>query len=433
MSQKASKASWAFALAGILLSSSAGAYGPFSHDRITRDAIAYLRGGEHAFPETARWLDAAPPGELEDLLARAVIDVDYRPDTWLKAWFHPDFMGGTDGKVVGSFTTLYHYIDITRKGVWWNHDGYSYARSTRRGYDSEWNDVSLDVRTELSRPLGGSNPAHKLYGANLGPYKLGFRGTEADWERIYRPGIGAEKVTYPPADVPAELAYRAMLASPPATENLTQGWGDTMPLVSSVFGTTRMYRQYERSELTGLPRDLDQLGMTLHMAQDMTVPQHTRITIENCHPDYENAADVMNAYGAKPDTSAYDRGTFGRDTYPRAHALYDPEMVARFVKTPGPLDATTPLSIQQRLYNVAAWSSMWIFDNSGKPWTYSPETGEVRANDCAALFRNPAIAARLRYQYNLAVAVSAAIFEKAAHEWTLRRQAENPPIDRHFE
>src|SRR5262249_37552143 len=149
----------------------------------------------------------------EELLIRATVDADYRPDNYLSTWFHSRFNGASSGKNSSVFTSIFHFINVTSKGRYWDFDGYSYRKSTQQGFDGYLGLPGIVVRGDLSRPLGGRNAAHASHGVDIGTYDLGFKGGVRDWRKLFQSKRSVTEVVYPPADVPAQLAFDGMLHS----------------------------------------------------------------------------------------------------------------------------------------------------------------------------------------------------------------------------
>src|SRR5690242_12256644 len=108
------------------------AFNSLTHEQITRSALSYLNTHSHVFPETEKWLGALGPDYefMTSSLVRAVVDADYRTDLWMSGLFHKPFVGGADDGHLAVFTALFHFMNVTESGRFWQYDGYSYLRSS---------------------------------------------------------------------------------------------------------------------------------------------------------------------------------------------------------------------------------------------------------------------------------------------------------------
>jgi hypothetical protein len=398
----------------------AHAYDEYSHEWITRSALDYLREHSHEFPETDAWVQKLGPqrGFAEEALVRSVVDTDYRADVWLDAWFHSPFVGAYSDGAVTVFTTLFHFLNVTVPGDYWDHDGFAYRHSTQQGNDTYLNYFSVSVEGDQSPPLGGRAPADEVYhGANLGVYNTGFKGKRRDWRDLFMDSFGGDAV-FPPSTVPAQIAYNTMLRSNRATNDSTDAWSQNLPLVTGLFSTEYFQRNYWRGEISGLPQDWDLLGMVMHLTQDATVPFHVEGTSDNCHPEYESMLDQVTCAS----TESMDRSAYYNGTYSGARAgcgaLYDPELVGEILSQYPAMSARSGDPIAARMVEVAMVSSQWKWrTHHNHRYTTLPDGATYKGKQCSDLFSIQAVMDQAKFHYNLAIAETVAIFESAAHDY----------------
>lgn len=404
----------------VALSVPARAYDEFSHEWITRNSIDYLRDHSHTFSETGTWIRSMglSRGFAEDALVRSVVDTDYRRDLWLGGWFHPVLSGAQSDGIVISFTSLFHFLNVTIPGTYWNYDGYAYYHSTQQGNDSYLSYVSVNVQGRYSTALGGKAPGRdETHEPNLGTYDLGFKGTRKDWRRLFDAAPAWDAV-FPPSTVPAQIAYAVMLGSERSSSDSSDTWTEDLPLVTGLFSTTHFLRKYWRGEVAELPREWLLLGMVMHLTQDATVPQHAQGTSDNCHPEYEDWIDRANCGSTTSmDRSAYFDGSY-QGPQGSCGQLYDADLVTLILSENPDLAATSELPLPERMIKTAQISAQWKWHSApGYRSTHLPGGQEFQARECEELLSIQAVKDRARFQYNLAVAETVALFEKAAHDY----------------
>lgn len=416
----------------LIHSTSAQAYDEYAHEWITRSAFDYLKNNRHIYPETTNWVEGLGPEEtfLESMMVRAVVDTDYRSDTWLNAIFHPAINGAqsTDG-VVAMFTTLFHFVTIKVPGRYWEYDGYSYRGNTHKGNDSYLAEPTLRISGKQSAPFGGRSPAgHPLRGADLGTYDVGFKGTLKDWNRMFEGNTHfASEAVFPPSYIPARTAFQKMLWSPRVRASSVDSWTEDQRLVTTWIHNTRWERSFWRGEVAGMPRYMDALGIAMHLIQDATVPHHVEDTSDRCHPEYERMVDQLTC-GASGnlDYTTYYNGSFANDHGPHCNVLYDPEIVTKILFEEKLLE---PISIEQRIMQAATLSSRWDWrvKSKLKYATTLPDGTFFEGKTCQALLAFPTIQEQAKYQFNLAIAETVAIFELSAHLYETRHFGEKAP------
>ncbi len=425
-----------FALLLFQVSKPAYGYDEYTHEWITRNALTYLKTHKHAYPETDLWLRGLDSNEgfMEATLVRAVVDTDYKTDMWLNAWFHPPFVGGISGKLADIFTTMFHFLNVSVKGDYWDYDGYAYRHTTKKGNDSYLNEPSVTVWGSYSRPLGGLfAPGHNVvHGTELGPYRDGFKGSTADWNNLFFYNNDASDAVFPPSNVPGQLAFNKMLVSARSTSNMTDSWNEDLPLISGVFSTDHVNRHYWRGEIEGMPKDLDLLGMTMHLTQDATVPHHVEGTSDNCHPEYEAMVDRMacNTAGALNYGQYYD-GSYDGAVEARCNFLYDAALVDQVFTDHRSIDALLNTSVHDRMQQVAFITSRWDWKQHGS--TELPDGRIYVQKDCGKMLSIQAVRQQAKYQYNMAIAATVVLFEVAAHQYETRHAPRAPIITRIFE
>lgn len=413
----------------IVLSSTARAYDEYSHEWITRSALDYLRDHSHVYPETDVWVRdmGLQRGFAEDALVRSVVDTDYRPDLWLKALFHAPFVGAESGGTLALFTCFFHFLNVTTPGDYWEHDGYAYRHSTKQGYDRYLDLVSVGTAAQVSTALGGAAPeGMRLPSPDLGTYDEGFNGTQKEWKKMFDGGP-ASRVVFPPSTVPAQIAYGLMLQSDRAGRDKTDVWTVDLPVITGLVATRDLKRSYWRGEIAGLPRAWDQLGIALHLTQDATVPHHVEGTSDNCHREYEAWLDQLTC-GSR---TAMDHGGYYDGTYSGYREgcgqLYDGALVARILNERPDLAADSDLSVAERMVQVAEISAQWKWRTAhGHRYTQFPGSPRYKAKTCSGLLSIQAVRDQAKYQYNLAIAETAALFEKAAHEYESAHRLDPP-------
>jgi hypothetical protein len=405
-----------------MIPSKALAYNSLTHQLITRNAFDYLRSHKNTYSETSKWTASQ---NVEDILIRADVDADYRTDFWMTGIFHSSFAGAQSDGHSAFFTSLLHFINVTVPGNYWNSDGYAYRNSGGQGNDGYLGSLTLTVQGELSAVFGGSNHEHPQHGAALGPYNVGFQASSNAWQQLFFGGASMKNAILPPANVPAQLAYNAMLVSPRASVDRTESWNETVPLITGLTSTGYLQRHYWRGEAAGYPKNLDMLGMTLHMAQDMTVPQHAEGTTDWCHQDLEDLADRLACNtNSQPGTGIYDDGTFTSENYSGCTSLYDERLVKSMLESLSevrPAEIGSGSTIFDKLREIALLSARWQWGEPNNATdfleTRLPDGSEFFGDTCNDLIKEKAVQNQLRYQYNLAVAATVSLFEMAAHDY----------------
>ncbi|MBI3554933.1 MAG: hypothetical protein HY074_01560 [Deltaproteobacteria bacterium] len=419
-----------FPLLLIYFAGDANAYNAFSHEQITRSAFEYLRSHPHAFSETDQWmsLGGKRAGLMEETLVRAAVDTDFKSDVWLGGWFHKPFTGARTSTSFAMFTRLMHFIVVNQRGDYWQSDGYAYRHGSHENNDAYLSTPSCTVVGKLSHALGGNNPAFPQHGIDLGTFNEGFEGRPKDWHEMFYGNNDADDAVFPPANVPAQAAFDAMLRSQRNTADITNSWTENLPLVTGIFSTGHLSRHYWRGEVTGLPNGLDLLGVTLHMAQDVTVPQHALGTSDWCHQELEDLADSLDCNTTKHiDITPYNQGNFGGSVYSQCHALYDDKLIAHAMATIPALNPAANIAMGERLREIAFHSSRWAwgdprdFNSDDDMGTVLPNGREFTADHCSGLLKHREVRNQLRYQYNVAIAASVMIFELAAHDYEAPR------------
>lgn len=432
-----------FCLVGMAISSacmpSAYAFSEYTHEWATRNAMSYMRTRANFFPETRAWTRELGNDEdyMEESLVRAVVDADYRLDAWLESVFHKPFAGARNSVgLVNLFTTMFHHLNVNAKGRYWEYDGYAYKHSTGSGNDAYLDLPTVVVKGGLSVALGGTDARHPVHGIPLGVYRDGFRGTDADWRRMYFDGASAADAYFPPANVPAQRAFALMLASDRARLTEAESWNESFPLVVGLTSSVSLARHYWRGEIADLPKGFDLLGVTIHMMQDVAMPHHVEGTADQCHPELEALIDDLACGIEGADKKQYYDGSYGGSPeagrYGHCDRIYDPVMVERVFKEHPSLDPRRPMSVSDRIKALAFISSRWQW---GVPEESVDFIGSILPNGkmytgdrCSDFMAIPAIRDAAKYQYNLAVAATVSIFESAAHEYEKLHPRPNPAL-----
>jgi hypothetical protein len=407
--------------------SAAWAFNSFSHDRITRNAIRHLRHYPHVAAKTATWLNT--PDLMVESLVRANVDTDFKADVWLDSITTPPIAGAKGKGRFVLLTSMLHFLNVTTNGAFWEHDGYSYRGSTKQGADTYLNMVTVTVRGDLSSALGGTRPeGHAHHGSELGTFDLGFGGTSKDWKKMFGVGNRASKAVFPPSNVPSELAFQNLLVSPRAAQDRVDSWEETFPVVRSVITHGKVHRKHWRGEVQGLPVALDQLGLILHMVQDLGIPQHAQGTSDLCHGELEDFASKTGGDYNNDTLKRYWDGTYEGEVSPQEDSLYDADLTETFRTELPFLNPTSDLTIKERMIALGKLTSQWRFKRvARKLWTTTlPDRTVVSARTCAALVQLPRVREQLRANYNLSVAASAAFFELAVHHYERAMSIEQP-------
>lgn len=393
------------------------AFNPITHEMLTRSAFRFLRAraAYGAGPESRNNAWVRDP-LVERMLVRSAVDADFLPDLWFESWFHDPFVGGKDGVDSTVFTSAFHFINVSVPGMFWDYDGYSYRNSSRQGADEYLGLPGVRIRGDLAAPLGGKSRLRANVHYDVGPYRAGFKGRDADWERMFLRKGSARKAVFPPANVIAQLAYDAAIASPTAAVTTVEGWDESLSLATGWASGRHVTRHYERVEVKSLPRRFDLLGLTLHLAQDLGVPQHTAGTADYCHQELERLADRLGCGTARdPDMTPYREGRYD-ELRPDCQRLYDPALVSRFLELLSALSAPD-LSVSERMVRIALLSNRWKWgepdDSLDFLVTVLPSGRVFTADRCTDLMRISTVQSELKAQYNLAVAASVRLIDLA--------------------
>ncbi len=394
------------------------AFNSVTHVELTRSALEYLGSAGNRWSSVLNGTDSIIARET---LFRAVVDADYRSEVYLSTWFHKPFAGAATSETTSIFTRIFHFMNATEKGRYWEHDGYSFQKSTQQGYDRYLGWPGVVTRGDLSIPLGGKDAAHPIHGVEIGVYNLGFKGNLRDWHRMFLEKKKATKTVFPPADVPAQMAYDAMLRSPRAQVTGVESWQEVTTVADGIFSNKKISRHHWRGEIKGLPQGFDLLGMSLHMAQDLAVPQHAQSTADNCHQEIEALTDRLACNTARDiDSRPYDDGSYSGDDH-HCQTLYDPTLVTAIIAANPELDVEKKFSIRDRITATAVLSARWQWgepdDSIDFMGTVLPDGQRFTADHCGELMTIEAVKKQVKYQYNLAVAASAAVFARAAYEY----------------
>ena len=414
-----------FALLSFSSMPGAYAFDNVVHASLTQSALQFLAENPDD-PDTAFWLKGSDSyqNQIQITLVSGTVEADYRPDTWLKSMFHKPVAGILKDGVPMLFTSLLHFM-IPASTTWWTDrlgDGYTYRLSSHEGRDKFMDSTSLAVAGEFSASLGGSHPQFPIerHGV-LGGYTDGYKGTPHDWQKMFFAGNSASEAAFPPAFILAEHAYRAFLDSERAPTSDKVCWTEDLPLASSFNGTTRYHRIYCRATVESLPKNLDLLGITLHMGQDMAIPQHVIGTLDRCHEELEDLAETL-ACGVVADKKAlyarYDNGTYHDNPPSACLKLYDAEMVKSLKTQFEFLDPKKEMSVSDRMAMMAAETTKWKWGKE-KKWlvTILPDGSTVRAKSCAGLTLHAKVGEQIKIQYNMAVAMTAGLLEQAIHSY----------------
>ena len=401
------------------------AYNSFSHEHITRNAVHFLRDHSGGYPEIKQWLDEGSEERylVEEILVRANVDSDYRSDLWFGSWFHPPTFGAFQTSVIYPYTATSHFLDISGEGKYWEKDGFSYARSSKQGKDVLYELPSVRVEGKLSSAFGGKNDAHRSKIPSIGDYRFEFKGTDEEWNHLFFEDTYLSHVVFPPANIPGQLAFQDMLQSSRAEETYIDHWDETLPLASGLMATKSVSRHYMRGEIKGLPSRLDSLGMTIHLAQDMTVPQHTQVTTDLCHTEYESFVDQLDALqeASDIDFSGYQSGVyFGAQRSWKSY-LYDEALIEQFIQENLALKTQTNLSVKDRFYAIARETHQMKWSKVGDTYTLEFPTGEkISQKTCENLINTIDVHQHIKKQYNFAVAITVVLLDQAAHAYEMK-------------
>lgn len=419
----------ALMLFGLLLGTATTlqAFSGFTHQQITKSAFRYLEQRKPRSDAASKWLKIGdkkragrPINELERLLSRSIVEVDYQADLWMSAWYHVPFAGGkTD--YLGMLTSLYHFTNVTRPGLYWVHDGYAYRNTDGMGNDAYLGLSGMKIRGDLSAPLGGKAPAHVL-GANVqqASFQEDFKGSDEDWRKMFGPSSRAADAVLPPSYVPAQLGYNEMMASARAQLDHVERWQGLLPVADGYIFMLEFNHSYWREELDGLPKALDKLGITMHMAQDLAVPHHAQGIAGYCHPEFESMVERHACSGDKNfDFLGFETGDFDQPLGNECQRLYNASQVeAQLAEWPA-LSMNKSMTIAERLIETGKISARtrWGKMSDQPLGVLLPNKHTVVAQDCKGILNDPEVVQLAQFQYNLGVAVTVVLFELAAQQY----------------
>ncbi len=403
---------------------SAHAFNSMSHAQILKTSWNWISSNAQEFPYASKWIASK---DVQMLLIRANVDADFLPNLWLGSnLFSETFSASTFG-VLNPFSTLLHHVNADTPGKLWEYDGYSFQSSSRRGRDLFAAAPTTYLDVERSSPFGGISSLNGMYASELGVYREGFRGVEQDWRRLYGGRRSLSEVTFPPAYVPAQLAWNRLLTSPRSEIPLFAVWHDSIPSIG-LNGVSVLERRYWRSEIPGFPRDLELLGLALHLAQDMAVPQHARATADYCHVEFEELIDSLACEGTGfPNTDLKAQKEFVDGTYdlerklPNCQSLVDRTQIREKYDQLPYLKTGHRLTAGELTLQAALDSSRWKFGKRwlGPYWSRLPSGALFEAKSCKELFERHEIRLAAKERYSLAVAISARLLENAAREYEI--------------
>ncbi len=401
------------------------AFNSLVHEQIIKSVFQYLNTRKKVSPTTSKWLELGnyqnlhTQNQIERILIRSIIDVDYQPDLWMSAWYRSPFAGG-QVKYLGMLTSLYHFLNVTKPGIFWDYDGYAYRHTDGTGNDAYLGMAGMKIRGDLSFPLGGRvyDDAHRRGLTYLGAYRHGFKGSEQDWQQLFFEGAAAQAVL-PPSYVLGQMAYDAFLASKRAVKNKLEEWDSSLPVADGYIFLKKVKHHYWRQEIMGLPLALDSLGVTLHLLQDLAMPHHAQGLAGYCHPELEEIVDELVCNSEKiPDLSQYETGYFDVLSTSACQNLYEPELVDSIARSSTLVDMQNKLNIRDVFIDIAKRSAEWQFGKLDKKTmaTRLPD-GTVISGDNCDILRHKIVFDQAKFHYNMAVAYSLFVLEKAAQEW----------------
>ena len=130
-------------LCAFLVSASAFAYTPVGHEQITKAALHYLGGLDN---DASHWLVRDPESarKIERALTHAAVEPDYVPDMWGKVLGYGPVTGMKNGASIAAFSSLFHFMNVTRPGRYWDYDGFAYRDRHGRKTDRERNPSAIE-------------------------------------------------------------------------------------------------------------------------------------------------------------------------------------------------------------------------------------------------------------------------------------------------
>lgn len=395
------------------------AFNDLVHEEMIKSAFDYINTTDTVNPIFKRWLKSRR-ARVEAILARMIVDVDYQADLWIGAWYTGPFAGGKTN-AFGMLTSLYHFVNVTKPGIYWRHDGYAFRNTDGTGNDSFLGMSGMKIRGDLSFPLKGktfkkNNQAIMNY---LGDYKLGFNGTESDWQKLYFNNADMSKAVLPPSYVPAEKAYKLFINSRLADEDKIREWKAKLTVIENYVFKRKINHHFRSEEIKDYPVDLEKLGIALHMMQDLAMPHHAQGYTGYCHTELEEMVDVL-ACRTKyiSGLQAYKSGSFDHSSIRQCQKLYDASMVTRFLNSANAFANNDQIVISDLLINFALESAKWRFGklDQNDIGTQLPD-GKILSGKNCKLLENEVIYRRIEYQYNYAVAGTIFILENAFINW----------------
>ena len=253
----------------------------------------------------------------------------------------------------------------------------------------------------------------------LGDYGLGFKGTEKDWENLYFNNADMSKAVLPPSYVPAEKSYKLFINSRLAGENKKKEWDAKLTVIENYVFKRKINHHFKSEELKDYPIELEKLGITLHMLQDLAMPHHAEGYTGYCHTELEEMVDIL-ACRTKyiSGLQTYKSGSFGASLNRQCQKLYDATSVTRFLKSDNAFKVKSQFSIPDLLIAFALESAKWKFGklDQNDIGTQLPGSKIISGNNCKIL-ENELIYRRIEYQYNYAVAGTIFILENAFKNW----------------
>jgi len=401
------------------------AFTAIGHEQILRAAFLHMQKSAVLSKSLNSWESALSPQELslfERGLSRSIIDLDYLPDLWGDVVTYGPVAAAKQDSTIIMFTSLFHYINVTKPGEFWEYDGFAYRNFWGLGNDQLLALPLSSIRAEISPPLGGKDTADsKALHPRLGAYQYEFKGSNKDWYDLYYSPGSAKLAVFPPAYVPATLAWHQYLMSKRAADSTVNHWIRKFQVVEAFLKGSEITRMYARYQIRSLPEKIDHLGIVLHMVQDMGVPQHTQGTIDFCHRELEEMVDHLLC---KQNPKHHEYRTFLYGTYSEplpCLSLYDPKFVDKMLNTAPPLNLNVKQRIGERLRGIAKITNHWRWgdpinslDSIG---TQLPDGKVFTGNSCAEVLAHPIVREQIRLQFNFAVASTIAILQHAINEY----------------
>ncbi|MEI6791586.1 MAG: hypothetical protein WCK42_10445, partial [Myxococcaceae bacterium] len=244
------------------------AYNLETHKQITENAFAYL--------------SKSPFLRAKFFLIESNIGADYRPDLWFSILGHS--FSGVDTVKMNMLTSLLHFTNARHPGVFWKYDGYAYANSDGTGKDSKLGIPLLLLNKNRSKALSYQK------------YKQHFIGKKSDWETLYAEKKQISKIIFPPSYAMAEYLYHIFLKHGLAPIDKDEIYPFELTFMSGLFSDRNLKLSYHHQEFAGLPIALEELGVVIHLAQDLGMPHHAQGIAGHCHIEYEEKMDALFEY-----------------------------------------------------------------------------------------------------------------------------------------